>query len=646
MSAAPVAVEAISQPHATESPRFLPRLLKRKLAVVCLAYIAVVVLIGIIAPHVMPGVASERAGDLAHTLQGPTWHHLLGTDSLGRDVLDRLLVGTWPGVVGVSEALLVVLVVGVSLGLAAGYAGGLLDRAVSWVADLAFALPGLIIILVVLTVFPGSTLAGMVTLGVLASPGMMRIVRSAVLPVKEELYIAAARVSGLSRPYIITRHVLPRVSGAVIVQSSLLAGSALLAQSGLAFLGLFVRPPAPSWGGTLADGIHAIFQQPWLIWPPGITIAVTILALGLLGDAVRDTTAETWSAPVRTRRRLAPVTGPQPTEHAAPVHSATLLSVDGLSVAFMAPDGRSTRVVENVSFDIRRGEAVGVVGESGCGKTATSMAILGLLQGTGHIESGRVLFDGVDLASLSERELRAIRGKRIGLISQDPAASLDPAFRVGTQLVEVVRRHHELGRKAARLRALELLRQVHLPDPESVARRFPHQLSGGMAQRVAIAAALAGEPSLLIADEPTTALDVTLQAEILALLRELLRDRGMALLLVTHDWGVVADICDRAVVMYAGQVVERAELVQMFEQPLHPYTEALLAANPHNSPEAEWLQAIPGTVPQPGEWPDGCHFNPRCRYVTAACRSGAIPLVNAQPDRETRCIHSGELILQ
>jgi peptide/nickel transport system permease protein len=315
-----------------------------------------------------------------------------------------------------------------------------------------------------------------------------------------------------------------------------------------------------------------------------------------------------------------------------------LLELKGLRTHFFTQDG-VVKAVDGVSFTIDDGKTLGVVGESGCGKTITAMAILGLLPAAARVDGGCIMFGGRDLTALSERELRRLRGKEIALISQEPMVSLNPAFRVDWQLAEVVRQHHGVSRKAARARVVELLRQVHLPEPEMVARRYPHELSGGMAQRVAIARALAGEPQLLIADEPTTALDVTVQAEILELLREIQRERQMAILLVTHDWGVVADICERVVVMYAGEIVERAELGPMFAEPLHPYTEALLASNPHNAAEAEMLPTIPGTVPAPGEWPEGCHFHPRCAYATAACQAQAIPLEHPADDRETRCIH-------
>ena len=300
--------------------------------------------------------------------------------------------------------------------------------------------------------------------------------------------------------------------------------------------------------------------------------------------------------------------------------------------------------MDDVSFDIGPGETLGLIGESGCGKTMTAMAVIGLLPGDAQIESGSCVFSGRDLAQLSPGEFQRIRGREIGFIGQNAIASLDPSFTVRSQLGEVVRVvEPELSRKEVKKRVLELLALVRLPEPRDVAPRYPHELSGGMAQRVAIAAALAGRPSLLIADEPTTALDVTVQAEILDLLASLQQETGMAMLLISHDWGVVARTCDRAVVMYAGQLVEEAEVVAIFDQPLHPYTEGLLRSNPQGGRDREQLQTIPGTVPAPGAWPSGCRFSPRCRYVTADCQLGPVPLLEPEAARLSRCIHTEQL---
>ena len=666
-----------------ETPRFIRRLIRRPVAVACLTYLVLLIGVAVVAPLVLPEMNHEQAGNLLAVHQGPSSRHLLGTDTVGRDVLDRLLVGTRVTLIAVGEALVVFLVLGIPLGLVAGFFGGPTDHVVTWLADLAFAMPGLILVLVVLSVFPQNTLAAMVTFGVLASPFLIRIVRSATLPVRHELYIASARVSGLSRPYIVSRHVLPRVSGAIIVQAALFCGAALLCQAGLAFLGLLVAPPAPSWGGMLNDGTQNIILQPWLIWPPGIAIALTILVFGLLGDAARDSSTEGWQPSMRRggkrgrdrgafgRRVMAVPTGVARTfarrpgsanvdeavrqqlkgtkeaggggVTAPPPSEGSILRFDSVSVSFPSDHGR-VPILDDVCFSVGAGEIVGIVGESGCGKTMTAKAILGLLPNNAEVSQGQILFQGRDLASLDERELRDVRGKEVALISQEPMISLNPAFRIGWQLSDCVRLHHGLARKAARQRALDLLALVQLPDPERVANSYPHELSGGMAQRVAIARALAGEPKLLIADEPTTALDVTVQSEILDLLRLLSDERGMAVLLVTHDWGVVADICERAIVMYAGQVVETSQIVPLFREPLHPYTRALLESNPHHAPVAEFLPTIDGAVPELGHWPTGCHFSPRCPLATQDCRDSAVALEDLGSGRATRCIHHRALI--
>jgi peptide/nickel transport system permease protein len=271
------------------------------------------------------------------------------------------------------------------------------------------------------------------------------------------------------------------------------------------------------------------------------------------------------------------------------------------------------------------------------------MAIVRLLPGTGQVEAGTIRFGGRDLATLSPRELHQVRGRDIAVISQEPMVSFNPTMRIGRQLAEIVRFHHKVSRSEARSRVLELLAQVHLPDPAATAASYPHEISGGMAQRVAIARALAGDPSLVIADEPTTALDVTVQAEILALLKELQQDRGMAVLLITHDWGVVAEMCQRAIVLYAGQIIEQGPIVPLFRQPRHPYTEGLLTANPHGVSSSDELPAIPGTVPSPGDWPVGCRFAARCPLATSECLNGGIPLEPVGEEREARCIHSDML---
>jgi peptide/nickel transport system permease protein len=447
------------------------------------------------------------------------------------------------------------------------------------------------------------------------------------------------------------RHVLPRLAGPIIVQLSLFAAAAVLVQSALSFLGLSTpETQGPSWGNMVGEASDVISQDPWLLVPAGGVLVLTVMALGLLGDAMRDVTAARHLAPLpprRTQSRRGPGgrRGPRraPAASQPLPHPASILSVRGLTVAFAA-GGRDIPVIRDVSFDLAPGEALGIVGESGCGKTITTRALLGLLPDGGRVTAGSAMFDGADLAVMPERDFSRIRGNMIALISQEPMSSLDPSFPVGSQLTEVIRRHNPMSRGQARARAVELLAMVNLPEPREALSRHPHELSGGMAQRVSIALALAGNPRLLIADEPTTALDVTLQAEILALLRDLGRRLGTAIILVTHDWGVLADLCDRALVMYAGEVVELASVEDLYRSPRHPYTDGLLAANPHLAAVGDTLPAIPGAVPPPSAWPAGCHFQPRCRHATDECGTGIIPMAEPVPGRLTRCLHADKVV--
>ena len=295
-----------------------------------------------------------------------------------------------------------------------------------------------------------------------------------------------------------------------------------------------------------------------------------------------------------------------------------LLSIQGLQTRFTS-DGKSFLAVDDDSIDVDRGQIVGVVGESGCGKSVTALSVMRLIPDPpGRIVGGQIDFDGVNLLDLSEKEMRRIRGKRIGMIFQEPMTSLNPVFTVGDQIGETLRLHEGMKASQARERSIDLLRQVGIPAPEDRVDRYPHELSGGMRQRVMIAMALACNPDLLIADEPTTALDVTIQAQILDLLRRLQRERNMAVLLITHDLGVVAETCEEVVVMYAGRVVEKAPAEELFAQPRHPYTAGLLRSIPGDA-AGERLQTIPGVVPSLAELPEGCRFRDRCPRAMPIC---------------------------
>jgi peptide/nickel transport system ATP-binding protein len=336
---------------------------------------------------------------------------------------------------------------------------------------------------------------------------------------------------------------------------------------------------------------------------------------------------------------------------AAPARSpdtAALLEVDDLTVEFSTRHG-NVSVVEHVDLKIGKGEIHAVVGESGSGKSVTALAIMGLLPArTSRISDGRIMFRGRDLTRLSRRALRDIQGRDLAMVFQEPMTSLNPAFKVGDQIAESVRHHLGASRSAARARAVELLDEVGIPQAARRLDSYPHEFSGGMRQRVMIAMALACGPGLLIADEPTTALDVTIQAQIVDLLRQLSRDHDMAVLFITHDFGVVAEVADTVTVMYAGQVIESAEVFGLFETPRHPYTEALLLAVPslERALADDDDRGLPGVPPNPTAYPRGCRFAPRCTYAVDACRAAAVELGRIGDGRLVRCVRADDLHLE
>ncbi len=585
---------AASAPASIAMPRsFFSRFLSKPLAWVAIAWLVAIVLLALFAGRVTPFDPLEQ--DLLAVKQLPSAEHWLGTDELGRDVASRVLHGAMPTLVGVLQALVVAALLGVGAGLAAGYFGRRTDAVVTQVTNLFQALPTIVITLAVLTVFDRSMLAAMVTFGIIASAGVARVVRSATLNVRNELYIEAARISGLSDAAIILRHVLPRIMGPVIVQLSLLAAIAVIVQTGISFLGLGVQPPAPTWGSGIFEAAASLNDFPWLLVPSGGVVALTILAFGLLGDALRDTAVETWARPVHRKARRPQGEAAMLEAFFADAPATAVMSVRALHI--VTGEGAQERtLVKDVRFDLMPSETLGLVGESGSGKTLTILALMGLLPPGTHIRRGALKLDGRAIALTDEDTLRSLRGRKFAMIFQEPMAALDPCFTIGHQLTEAIRCHSAIGAAQARARAIELLGQVKIANAEDVARRYPHQISGGMAQRVGIARALAPNPEVLFADEPTTALDVTVQADILELLRSLKQSHGMGVVFVTHDWGVVADICDRAMVLFRGNVLETADVLDIFDRPRHPYTAALLKANPHNAPPGQVLPTVEDTL--------------------------------------------------
>ncbi len=624
------------------------RIIRNPSIVISGSFLALVIFVAIFGSALAP--YDPNALDVTNKFASPSTEHWLGTDQLGRDLFSRLLVGTRVSI-GVSLAVVTLaLLVALPVGLLAGYKSGRLDYLLMRFVDAGLSIPGLVLALAIAGTMGRGVKSVIVALTVVAIPGFIRIVRGATLSAREEAFVESSKTIGTPMWWILTRRMVPNIRSPLLVYASFAVAGALLAEAGLSYLGFSQPPPAPTWGNMLRIAYDfALFTEPWQLVVSGLPIALTVLAFNGLGDGLRDVlgVATIHKSRRRERRGLTLVVReerraePSPTEATSDV----LLDVRGLSVEF-AVDKAAHRVVDDVSLSIGRGEVLGLVGESGSGKTVTSLAITRLLASPpGRIVDGEVWFDGVDLLSLSNSAMRKVRGAGIGMIFQDPMTGLDPAFTIGHQLVTAQRFNTQRSRTEARAAALDLLDRVKVPAAAQRMSSYPHELSGGMRQRVMIALALSGSPQLLIADEPTTALDVTIQAQILDLIRELQRDLGMAVLFVTHDLGVVADLCDRVAVMYAGQIVEQAEVHDLFSMPGHPYAEGLLRAMPQLGGRHERLASIPGQVPLPSAMPPGCRFQPRCSYAEERCASPVL-LTPIADGHEARCARVGELTLR
>ncbi|WP_102194628.1 dipeptide/oligopeptide/nickel ABC transporter permease/ATP-binding protein [Microbacterium aurantiacum] len=603
---------AIDVPVTVPSPvvgtSLLRRLVRRPVSLVSLIFLSVIAAIAITGRWIAP--YDPNFASLQLVLAKPSAEHLLGADSAGRDVLSRLLAATQITLAAALVAVVTAILIGVISGLIAGYYRGWFDSVASWVTSLVMALPSIVVLLAARAVLGPSVWLAMFIFGIMLAPAYFRLVYAAVSAVRGELYVDAARVSGLSDLRIIGRHILSVVRAPIIIQSAIITGIAIAIQSGLEFLGLGDMS-VPTWGGMLNDGFTNIYKQPLLMLWPSLAIAFTAIALTLLANGMRDALERTTPARRRRRRAVTTATGsiaavttsfslsggdldamedsaPLPVvgdtivhpddERTARISGSPILTVSDLRVAYEQAQGEDIEVVHGVSLQIRKGEVHGLIGESGSGKTQTAFAVLGLLPRGGRVTAGSIDYEGTELADASEQAYAGIRGKRIGYIPQEPMSNLDPSFTIGYQLVEPLRKNLGLSKKDATERALALLDRVGIPDPKRTFEAYPFEVSGGMAQRVLIAGAVSTDPDLIIADEPTTALDVTVQAEVLDLLRDLQRERQMAMLLVTHNFGVVSDLCDRVTVMQQGLFVEQGPVRTILRAPSHPYTQSLLDA--------------------------------------------------------------------
>ncbi|MGJ9372627.1 ATP-binding cassette domain-containing protein [Nesterenkonia sp. CF4.4] len=551
------------------------RMLGNPLGLVASVYLLALVVLAVIGPFIVPNDPSSAQTAAVFAPMGG--EYILGGDSAGRDVFSRLIVATSFSLAGAAITVLVAVGIGVPAGLYAGYQGGWFADLSAWFAGLLLSLPAMVVLLAARAVIGPSLWMIMVIFGILISPAYYRVVFTAVRAVREEMYIDAARVAGLSDVRIIFRHVLSAVRAPAILLTSGIFAAAIAIQAAVDFLGLG-DPALPTWGAMLSEGFYNIYRSPSLLVWPSLAIALTCIAFTLFGTALRDELELTGDKKQRSGQPWAPSAQPidatilrvEEWERGHP-----LLAVRDLAVAYREGSGWKT-VVEGVSLSVARGEIHALVGESGSGKTQTAWSALGLLPDGGRVVAGSIVFDGQELIGQRRDVMAELRGRRIGYIPQEPLSNLDPSYTIGHQLTEPLRVVLGLDKVAARSRALELLAKVDLPDPERTFDSYPHEISGGMAQRVLIAGAISCEPDLIIADEPTTALDVTVQAEILGVLRNLQTETGMGMLLVTHNFGVVADIANTVSVMRQGSILETGPVGKIFSDPQHEYTRELL----------------------------------------------------------------------
>jgi peptide/nickel transport system permease protein len=615
---------------------------------IAIAVLAVVVLAALAAPLLAPHspYVQQASGG------GPSAAHWMGLDSSNRDILSRLMYGArWSLLIGLG-AIGLALLAGALIGAVAATSRRAVDETIMRLLDVVMAFPGIALAAVLVAVFGGGIHVLVLALAFLYMPSVARVVRANVLAQYEEDYVAAERTIGARTPHILLRHVAVNCAAPVLVFCTVMIADAIVFEASLSFIGAGVRPPNPSWGSVIADGRNMVLLGGW--WAtifPGLLILVTVLALNILAEGVADAWAAPAARPVRRTAGADAIEQARPGsgeitelpglgeaarrigERARPLpEGEPVLRVSGLAIGF---PGRhdDVDIVDGISFDVRPGEVLGLVGESGCGKSLTALTVMGL-QPRGARVRGTVEFAGRDLLRLSARERRRLLGHDMAMVYQDALSSLNPAMTIRAQLKQLVRRG---GRRSA----TELLELVGL-DPARTLSAYPHELSGGQRQRVLIAMALSRDPKLIVADEPTTALDVTVQAQVIELLLRLRAELGFALVLVSHDLALVADVTDRIVVMYGGQIVESGVTSALIGAPAHHYTRGLLGSVLSLEAGAERLTQIRGVVPSPADFPAGCRFADRCPMASDVCRTAAPALAG---DRHAVACHHPALDL-
>ncbi|MGW0435138.1 dipeptide/oligopeptide/nickel ABC transporter permease/ATP-binding protein [Micromonospora sp. NPDC003197] len=616
---------------------------------VALGFVLLIVLVGLFAP-VLLRYDPAQAG-LGPALTGPNGDFWFGLDKLGRDVFSRLVAGTQRSLIVGFGAAAIALVVGGILGAVAGTSRTAVDEVVMRCLDVIMAFPAIVLsALLIISFGKNSLLVLVLAIGFVFTPSIARIVRANVLSQYREDYVAAERIIGARRPHILWRHVLRNCAAPILVFVTVMVADAIVFEASLSFIGGGLAPQEAesSWGSVIAYGKEMVqIGGWWATFFPGLLILLTVLALNVLSEGMSDA----WAAPAARRATSKPASDvaepalagsgevvPLPgldtaaqrlRERARPLpQGEPVLTVQDLSIGF---EGRhqGVDIVDGLSFDVRPGEVLGLVGESGSGKSLTALAVMGLLPQGARVR-GEIRFQGADLLTMSMKRRRALMGREIAMVYQDALSALNPALRVGTQLAQMIRRG---GTRSAE----ELMQLVGL-DPRRTLGAYPHELSGGQRQRVVIAMALSRDPRLIIADEPTTALDVTVQAQVMELLLRLRDELGFALILVSHDLALVSDVSDRVVVMYGGQIVETGVTADVIEAPAHHYARGLLGSVLSLEAGAERLTQIRGVVPAPADFPAGCRFSDRCPMATEVCRD-TVPQLTGTAEHGFACHH-------
>ena len=620
--------------------RFMALFARSQLALIGLIILSLILILAILTP--LLSLNDPNVIDTSNRFKRPfSEDTILGTDHLGRDLLSRLLWGTRLSIaVGLCAAIIAAFI-GSAIGVIAGFYGGHTDNIIMRGVDMLMAFPYILLALAIVAALGPGLMNALIAVAIVNIPFFARNIRGVTLGIVHREFVDAARLSGMSNAKIIINEILPNVFPVIVVAMSTTVGWMILETAGLSFLGLGSQPPQADLGSMLGEARAAIITSPYTSVVPGVMILIIVMAINLVGDGIRDV--------LDPRLKSGALSTPHSTTEVeknksdAGLKTQSLLSINGLKTEFRIGN-RILKAVNDVSLTVDKGQCVGIIGESGSGKSVTALSIMRLVSSPpGIITDGSIDFKGDDLLKLSSEDLRDFRGKKVSYVFQDPLSTLHPLYTVGQQLSEAIQSHNHVGKLEKHKKALELLQAVRISNPEKRLNSYPHELSGGMRQRIGIAMALANDPDIIIADEPTTALDVTVQAQILKLFQDLRREKGLALVFITHDFGVISQICDKVAVMYAGKVVETGPTAEILKSPAHPYTARLKSCVPELGQGKRNLIAIPGFPPMIDNMPSGCAFASRCGKAEQNCQSAMVDVKKIGQERAVRCLFPEEI---